>query len=279
MRHSISLAGAVQRHFFAIVGAVAGVVGVIATIGVLFGGGGTGAGRPVTTGGRPPPPPPPPRSLLDDVDQVVQELPKANIVFTAPETLRLGRSTRIQLLLSAQESIGQLKKKLTALGKQEGARIRVSDRMQAHLAGLGFKVEPLTPELQAVSSVAPTNWRWEVEATEPGTQHLTLSVSAWIRVEGESTPLVVQTFEKTLTIRVTLYERVKRFVSHNWQWLWIVLVAPTGSFLFAKYKRRQRARRRQKAKASTPPSSPKTKKSKPKPTKQKTGPGGGNSLS
>jgi len=66
-------------------------------------------------------------------------------------------------------------------------------------------------------------WRTGSSGPKPGTRHLTLTVSAFIDLEGESTPLLAKTFDKTLTVQVTLYERVSRFVSRNWQWLWLAL--------------------------------------------------------
>ena len=249
-------------------GAVAAAVGAIAGLGILASGliGKSGSRPSSTSVATTPTAPAPSGSILDRADAVVKSLPEANIVFTAPETVRLGSSTQIQLLLSAQESIARLKKKLSELGKQEGARIRVSDRMEAHLAGLGFKVEPLTPEVQAISTLAPTEWSWDIEPTRSGTQHLTLTVSALIRVHGESTPLVVQTFEKKLTIHVTLYERVKGFVSDNWQWLWLAIGAPIASVLYTRYKRGKRARRRRAAASTKPRPSPRP----PPKTEQKT---------
>jgi hypothetical protein len=148
------------------------------------------------------------RARFSQADQAVAQLPLANIAFTAPQTLQLGDTTQVQLVLSARESIRQLKKRLSEIGVKHGARIRTSNRMEAHLVGSGFTIEALRPEIQVVTGLAPTEWKWDVEATKPGTHHLTLTVSAFIDLERESTPLLAKTFDKTLTVQVTLYERV-----------------------------------------------------------------------
>jgi len=182
-------------------------------------------------------------SVFSEADQAVAQLPLANIAFTAPQTLQLGDTTQVQLVLSARESIRQLKKKLSEIGVKHGARIRASNRMEAHLVGSGFTIEALRPEVQFVTGLAPTEWKWDVEATKPGTHHLTLTVSAFIDLEGESTPLLAKTFDKTLTVEVTLSERVSRFVSGNWQWLWLAIGVPLATWLYAVYKRKRSTRR------------------------------------
>jgi hypothetical protein len=196
----------------------------------------------------PPPPPPPPGepppppgggSLLKQVDRIVARLPQANIAFNAPETLRLGHSIQIQLLLSTRKTIGQLRGKITELGEREGARIKVSPIMEAHLAGLGFRIEPIRPELQVVTGRRTTEWRWEVEATKTGTRRLHLTLSAFIDVGGGSRPLLIRSFDETIPIHVTWYDRAQGFISDNWQWLWAVILAPLAGLLFRNRKRWQ----------------------------------------
>jgi hypothetical protein len=157
-------------------------------------------------------------SIFSEADQAVAQLPLANIAFTALQMLAPWRddNDQVQLVLSARESIRRLKKRLSEIGVKHGARIRASNRMEAHLVGSGFKIEALRPEIQVVTRVAPTEWKWDVDAAKAGTHHLTtLTVSAFIDLEGESTPLLAKTFDKTLTVRVTLHQRASRFVSRK----------------------------------------------------------------
>lgn len=110
------------------------------------------------------------------VDRILDKLGLANIAFNAPTTLLLAERAGIQLLLSTQESIGELKRKVVEAGQKEGARITVSDLMQARLTGFGFAIQPVTPEIQPVSDKNMTEWRWDIKPTEDGLQHLHLTV-------------------------------------------------------------------------------------------------------
>ncbi len=162
----------------------------------------------------------------------MQKLRQAHLEYNAPSTLRLGRSTVIHLALSAQEPVRELKKRITELGERRGADIKVSDKMEAHLAGTGFKIEALTKELQGVGGQTVTDWRWEIEPTKTGTLQLHLTLTAFLHVKGEgTTPVSIRTFDTTMKIRVPLIDRTRSFVSHNWQWLWAVIVAPLAGLI------------------------------------------------
>jgi hypothetical protein len=206
------------------------------------------AGRPDT----PPPPHPvnpiPTVRLRDQVDLELNKLRRGNIAFNAPTTLALGGSAQVQLVLSARDSIQELKKRITEIGEKRGATVKFSPKMEAHLTGINFKIQAITPELQAVGGQGTTEWRWEVEPTKTGTHPLHLTLSAYIRLSGEQTPYTIRTFETTMKIRVTWFDRVSDFVGGNWQWLWAVVVAPLAAAAW-----RLRKRSPQPAEPSPPP--------------------------
>jgi hypothetical protein len=177
--------------------------------------------------------------LQDPIDRILANLQLANIAFNAPTTLRLGDSTEIQLLLSAREPIRKLQDRISELGKKEGAQIRVSKRMEARLSGLNFKIQAIAPEIQAVGEQEVTEWKWEIEATKTGTQRVHLTLSAFIDVEGQQTSHAIRTFEQTLEIHVTWYDRTSGFIAENWQWLWTAILVPIGGWIL--HKRRTRS--------------------------------------
>jgi Divergent InlB B-repeat domain len=182
----------------------------------------------------PPAPEPEPRpspSALGAIDRIIANLPRANAAFNAPTELALGESAVVQLRLSAQKSIRELKEEITALGEKEGANIKVSDRMEARLTGLGFEIEAVTPETQGISGQDVTEWKWEIEPTETGTQRLHLTLTALIEVDGEASPRTVRTFERMLVVDVALSTRVSEFVGDNWQWLWTAILIPVAGWL------------------------------------------------
>ena len=193
---------------------------------------GGGAGAPVERAAEAPPPvakPARPASLGIEIDRVLAGLPRANVAFNAPSTLRLDEPAVIQLLLSGRRSIRRLKEEITALGRREGARIMASDSMEAHLVGSGFKIEAITPTVQPASGAGVTEWKWEVEPTKAGTQRLYLTLSALLELEGKQSVYTVRTFERSLDVRVPLRERLSGFAGRNWQWLWTALLLPVGA--------------------------------------------------
>jgi hypothetical protein len=73
----------------------------------------------------------------------------SNIAYNTPETIQLDDTAVVQLKLSPSFGIDELKKKITELGKKEGASIPIPfyRRVVAHLKGLAFKIEALGEEI------------------------------------------------------------------------------------------------------------------------------------
>jgi hypothetical protein len=175
--------------------------------------------------------------VLGGVDRVLAHLQLANLVFNVPKTIRLGSTAQIQLFISAEQTIRQLRAKITAVGAKEGTTIRVAPRMEARLTGLGFKIEANTSEIQAVGGREATVWSWEIQPTEKGTRRLHLTVSALISVDGRETSRTIQTFDRVIQIHVTWMDRVSGFAGRNWQWLWTAILIPLAGFLLRRRKR------------------------------------------
>lgn len=207
--------------------------------------------------GAPTPPPaasPPPdengttgtteKSLIEKVDERLASLPRGSVAFNTPSTLELGESAEVELLLSLQQSVERLKKQVAEVGEREGARVRVTEQMEATLTGVGFQIEAITPERQLLSSRDVTRWKWEVEPTRTGVLRLHLTLTALIDVEGERQPRAIRTFERTLTIRVTWQDRVSGFVRGNWQWLWVTIAAPLAAAAWGALRARKRRGKR-----------------------------------
>lgn len=189
----------------------------------------------------PPPPPAPPPGAVDPVDREISRLPWANVAFHVPETMTLRKASEVRLVMSAQRSIKQLKKKVTELGNVDGARIKYSPRMEARLTGTGFEIEAVTPEIQAVGGQKITEWRWEVTPTETGDQRLHLTLSAIIVVGDSDTPYSVRTFDRSLDVSVGWTTRISGFFEDNWQWLWAAILVPLVTWWLSRRKRQGRA--------------------------------------
>jgi hypothetical protein len=140
--------------------------------------------------------------ILVAVDQELARLEKANIAFNTPANLQLGERRTIQLLLSTQKSIEELRRQIEPPGPTEGAEIKVSAVMRASLTGSGFLIETITEEIQPVSGVENTEWRWEIIPKKTGVQRLRLTLSALISVAGTERERFIKTFDRDIEVRV-----------------------------------------------------------------------------
>ncbi len=188
-----------------------------------------------------PPSPLPGPTSVSLVDKVLRELSWGNIAFNAPSTMRYKQPRTVELLLSPSLSASQLQAQLEQRVASESDRVRISNRMEAELAGRGFTVEALTPSLQAIASMQTSRWKWEVTPTDSGPQRLYITLSAHIDVAGRDAPLVVRTFDRTIDVEITIPLRVSEFIEKNWQWLWAALLVPIAGYLWRHWMKRSDA--------------------------------------
>ena len=127
--------------------------------------------------------------IMSEVDRKLDALPLGNIAFNTPESIPLGHTATIELLASLKEAEAELRQSVHGVGAVESAHdIKISDQMEAKVTGLGFRIEPITPERQAVSHTQETKWRWQIEPTKSDALELNLTLSALIKIDGESSP-------------------------------------------------------------------------------------------
>jgi hypothetical protein len=116
--------------------------------------------------------------------------------------------------------------------------------VEAHLTGSAFKIAALGAEIpREVKQGRVCEWSWEVTPTQYGTQWLFLTIDAVVAIDGKDAAEHEQVFKKAIKVRVTVSQRVVRFVGNNWQWLWTVGLVPLGGWLLARVPRKRHGQR------------------------------------
>jgi hypothetical protein len=181
-----------------------------------------------------------PQNSASAVDDILKTMNWGNIAFNAPQSIRLKETAQIQLLLSFEQSIEDLRNAVTAAGEKEGARIQVSNRMAARLTGPNFQITAITPEQQAITSKGVTEWKWEIKSTTAGKQLLHLTLSALFNIDGAPSQRAIRTFDKTIEVQVTLAQQASEFIVNNWQWIWAAVLVPVCACLWKSVKARKK---------------------------------------
>jgi hypothetical protein len=139
-------------------------------------------------------------------------LTPANIAFNTPKEMQLGETKSIELLLSPEMLFGELAQQVMEPGEIVCVHIVAGDITQARLEGSNFRIEPLTPETQTISPEGITKWKWDIEPIHPGeAQKLHLTISAFVKTPQGTRPHAIETFDHTVTVNVTLGQRVANF--------------------------------------------------------------------
>lgn len=189
------------------------------------------------------PEPSKPEDPLAAVERLIDGLGLASLVFNPPREMLMEERRVVDLLLSPEKSVEFLKSQLPEADRataESAEGVKVGARMEAVLTGAGFAVESLSPPEQIVSRSQPTRWSWAVTPSAPGSQLLRLTLSAKIQVEGHDTPFVVRTFDRSISVRVTVGQRVAGFVTANWTWLWATILVPAVGYAWKRIKRRRK---------------------------------------
>lgn len=179
------------------------------------------------------------KSPINEVDEQIRKLKSGHVAYNAPESMHYNESRVITLLLSPKESPELLEAQLNDRRDAVSEAVQhVAPRMQASLTGTGFEIEPLDPDIQLVSSLRPTQWRWRVTPNSHGPQELNYSLDAHLDLAGEGV-YRIRSFDTVINVDITLKEQVTEYVTANWQWLWGTLILPIVG-LRMKYGRKRR---------------------------------------
>jgi hypothetical protein len=173
-----------------------------------------------------------------DVDSILERLPKGTVAYNAPEEMALGEQATIQVALSLRLA-DDLKELIATPGEKLTARVKMDNRIEAHLQGDGFKITSIGSELRPVPGNDVTRWEWEVRPTEPGQQALRLTVSVLPNVDERRPPRMLETFDTDIDVKVAWWQQPILFAGRNWQWLWTTLLVPLVGWGWHRYRPRK----------------------------------------
>jgi hypothetical protein len=174
------------------------------------------------------------------VDKITEEM-RANIAFNTPAIMHYDETSPIQLVLDPVRTLEEVKALVKEQGPVVGAEIDITPRMQASLKGEGFNIVPISPEIQAVLTNKPSEWRWDVTPTvkENTTLSLYLTINMIMKVEGAETSRMVQSFRREIRVSITpkgWLEIVLDAFGGDWKWLLGTIFIPLLIWWFSQRK-------------------------------------------
>jgi hypothetical protein len=168
------------------------------------------------------------------------QLSKATIAFNTPESIKLGNSAEMQLIIDPSKTAEEVKKLVRAEGVVEGSDIVVSKIAVVKVLAPEFEViEFVSQGRQAIDFNGPTEWRWTITPQKMGEHKVTVTVSAVIEIGSDRAERLIKVFDREIPVTVTPGDAVKLFFTKNWQWMWSAVGLP---FLVALWKRWKKKR-------------------------------------
>jgi hypothetical protein len=154
-------------------------------------------------------------------------LEKANMVFMAPETIKLEKSSEVTLTfdLSKDETI---EKELAAINKL-GEKIEINRVVVARILAPDFDViEVVKDGRQVLDLKSPNEWRWTITPRKLGAYKVNVTVSAVVEIGADRAERLIKVYDQEVTVFVTAADAARYFFTRNWQWLWSTLILPFG---------------------------------------------------
>jgi hypothetical protein len=158
------------------------------------------------------------------------------VAYTAPGTMQLGSTARVEAAVSLDTTQTVLLGQLTAPGVRGSDTLRVSPELEATLVGMEFQVTPITPARQPLVPGRTTHWTWDIKATVggplPHPLHLVLSA----KLPGRDAPWV-KTYDREIRVEVSFLQQAAAFVEDNWKYVMGTLILPLLGWLWKKRQR------------------------------------------
>jgi hypothetical protein len=185
------------------------------------------------------------RNAHAEIDAVLDQLRPANIVFNPPARMTFGEvvtvGALVSLTMTPEELAEEIQKRLPIDRRIEGAEIKVAPVIDVNLSAdhEAFEINAIVPVRQPLGQAAPSEWRWIIRAKSGGLHHLHLTVDAVLLLNDREVPKLIRTFDRPVEVEVTIPQRVRQFVTPNWQWLWGIAVIPIYRYVRKRWKPRK----------------------------------------
>ena len=162
---------------------------------------------------------------LAQIDDILRQSISASIAYNKPESMRLGDTTTIELLLNPSLSPEALSTQVTESGQVTSASVQITPRMKATLLSddaqaFTIQSEQDNPE-QLVSGTETTRWAWLVTARKGGTQKLTLILYRLVQFQGQDYWREIESYQADIDVKVTVAQRLG---SLDWKWIVGILI-------------------------------------------------------
>jgi hypothetical protein len=177
---------------------------------------------------------------LEQIDAALRQQISASIAYNKPESMNLGQTATIELLLNPSISAEALGTQVTETGSVQTATIEITPRMKAVLLSPlaeAFTIQPIQEAVQLVSAAETTRWSWSVTARQSGTQRLVLIISRLVKYERQDYWREVETYQADIKIAVPFAQRI---TSMDWKWLLSMLIALASLPFFWRWSARRR---------------------------------------
>jgi len=188
---------------------------------------------------RNPPAAGPSPSEFDRTDAALGAARQGTVAFNLPERIAINETALVQLRLSLQAAVAELKARIDAAapGRRDSAEVLVMPHMEARLSGDATQVRivAVAPEVQAVSARLDTSWTWDVTALMPGRHSLHLTLNAVLEGGDRRS---VQTFDRIIEVDAGPGYWIKGFFQKNWQWLWSAILIPLAGWGWKRWRAR-----------------------------------------
>jgi len=169
-------------------------------------------------------------------DSIISQLSVASMAFTVPSRSNIHDPVNIQLIIDKSVEPREAERELTKSGSKVSTKIMISKIMEAKVIAPDFTISELGPSQQAMANSIPTEWNWTLIPKSPGVHDVHLIVTAIVNVDGVSTNKQIKTFDKVVTIDITVRQRFFEWFHENWKWVFSVVIGPALMVAWRQYK-------------------------------------------